>query len=233
MIFPCNADFTYPTIEPQLYHQGQILGNPAPAKSSVRIWNKDQIESLFKTTKYYSMLTNKPLESLRFEDFTVIGAYYGVSPLKCMKKIREICVTGSLAAGAWSGSEDEYLVKLVNSDLKKWGKIAELLNKNIHNSMKIRSGKQCKERWVNHLDPNMKRDKWTQEEDLAILKLHKTMGHQWSKISKIIGNRTDSAIKNRVKSLVNKQKQDLDARMGQEVSLEGLIEKLELGLSKN
>ena len=233
MIFPCNTNFTYPTIEPQLFQQGQILINPAPAKSPARIWNKDQIENLFKTAKYYSLLSNKPLESLRFEDFTVIGAYFGVSPLKCMKKIREICVSGSLAAGAWSESEDEYLVQLINSSLRKWGKISELLNKKIHNSMRIRSGKQCKERWVNHLDPNMKRDKWTQEEDLAILKLNKTMGHQWSKISKIIGNRTDSAIKNRVKSLINKQRQDLDARMGKKVSLDELIGKIEQGLDKD
>ena len=37
--------------------------------------------------------------------------------------------------------------------------MSETLNNSIHFGMKIRSGKQCKERWVNHLDPNMKKDK--------------------------------------------------------------------------
>lgn len=233
MLFSQYCDFYSPTLQAELINQEPVLPNSPSPKPGTRVWNKEQTENLFKTAKYYSELCGRPLESLRFEDFTVIGAYFGVSPLKCIKKIREICVTGSLAAGAWSDSEDQYLIQIVNSCSLKWGKVAELINKQIHGKMKIRSGKQCKERWVNHLDPNMKRDKWTPEEDINILKLHRAMGHKWSNISKIVGNRTDSAIKNRVKSLMNKQKQELDSRMGQNTSLDALIEKLELGLSKS
>ncbi len=36
-----------------------------------------------------------------------------------------------------------------------------------------RIGKQCRERWHNHLNPNIKKERWTDEEDLAIIEAHK------------------------------------------------------------
>lgn len=35
-----------------------------------------------------------------------------------------------------------------------------------------RVGKQCRERWHNHLDPTIKKEKWTKEEDETILRMH-------------------------------------------------------------
>ena len=43
-----------------------------------------------------------------------------------------------------------------------------------------RIGKQCRERWHNHLNPDIRKDAWTQEEDDVILQAHKTMGNRWS-----------------------------------------------------
>ena len=36
-----------------------------------------------------------------------------------------------------------------------------------------RAGKQCRERWHNHLNPDIKREKWTEEEDKVIIEMHK------------------------------------------------------------
>jgi hypothetical protein len=36
-----------------------------------------------------------------------------------------------------------------------------------------RIGKQCRERWHNHLNPEIKKDRWTEEEDDAIIEAHK------------------------------------------------------------
>lgn len=180
-----------------------------PTKSLKRTWNKAIIKKLYIASQKYCELKDLTLEQLKLEDFNTISLEVSQSPLNCMKKIREILETKSLAPGAWSQSEDDLLVKTYTMKSEKWGHIADFLNKVIHNGMKIRSGKQCKERWVNHLDSCMKKDKWTEEEDLRLLELHRHLGNKWCEISRILGNRTDSSIKNRLKSLVNKQKQEL------------------------
>jgi hypothetical protein len=37
-----------------------------------------------------------------------------------------------------------------------------------------RTGKQCRERWHNHLDPSIKKSTWTREEDKILIDAHKT-----------------------------------------------------------
>lgn len=212
--------FNYPPSESLNFSE------PKSSKVQKRVWTKSQVEHLYETVKHYTSISCKPIDSLTIEDFTVISVYFNRSPIKCMKKIREISVTGSLAPGAWSSSEDDCLRHLITLNLKKWGMVADRLNQEIHNNIKIRSGKQCKERWVNHLNPNMKKDKWTPAEDLEALKLYKVLGNKWCEISRILGNRTDSSIKNRVKSLMTKQKQDLNFSSDTESVIDLLIDKL-------
>jgi myb proto-oncogene protein len=38
------------------------------------------------------------------------------------------------------------------------------------------TGKQCRERWHNQLDPNIKKDGWSEEEDLILLHAHTELG---------------------------------------------------------
>ena len=47
-----------------------------------------------------------------------------------------------------------------------------------------RVGKQCRERWHNHLDPGITRDKWTLEEDKQLMNLYLEHGKKWSLIAK-------------------------------------------------
>lgn len=49
-----------------------------------------------------------------------------------------------------------------------------------------RSGKQCRLRWCNQIDPSIKHDAWTDKEDATILRAHKALGSRWTEISKLL-----------------------------------------------
>ena len=145
------------------------------------------------------------MEELDVTDFAEVCR----SPRKCMNKLMEIQVSGTLRSGVWGPEEDSLLKQMLLDQKKKWGAIAAAINTAFHKGVKVRTGKQCKERWNNHINPLIDRGGWTEAEDLKLLENYKRLGNRWSVIARELANRTDSSIKNRVKSLLNRERQDV------------------------
>ncbi|XP_030485058.2 transcription factor MYB106 [Cannabis sativa] len=59
-----------------------------------------------------------------------------------------------------------------------------------------RCGKSCRLRWTNYLRPDIKRGKFSLQEEQTIIQLHALLGNRWSAIATHLAKRTDNEIKN-------------------------------------
>ena len=193
-----------------------------------RIWNKRNTEILYRKSKKASGILQKPIDEFSEEDLVHIARELKRTPLQCITKLREIILSGTLQAGKWSAEEDNLLIQMVEQNAR-WGVISKRLSNEFHKGAQVRSGKRCKERWCNHLNPTIYKGPWTPQDDLKLVKLIQQHGKQWSIISQSIPERTVNSIKNRFKSMLNKEHQQLNSLDSQSILIR-IIDKLTLEL---
>ena len=81
---------------------------------------------------------------------------------QCLHRWTKVLKPG-LVKGPWTKDEDVVVIDMVNRHgigNVKWSVIASKLPGRV--------GKQCRERWFNHLDPTIKKGAWDVEEDRVI-----------------------------------------------------------------
>ena len=118
------------------------------------------------------------------------------NPVQCLHRWTKILQPG-LIKGPWTMEEDKKLHEWVQMEgPKKWSMCSDFITG--------RSGKQCRERWFNTLNPNVKKGNWSIEEDYFIFSFISENGSKWSKIAAQFEGRTENSIKNRFYSTLRR-----------------------------
>ncbi|KAI7822394.1 pre-mRNA splicing factor component-domain-containing protein [Gamsiella multidivaricata] len=111
-----------------------------------------------------------------------------------------------IKGGVWKNTEDEILKAAVSKYGKnQWSRISSLLVR--------KTASQCKARWMEWLDPSIRKTEWSKEEDERLLHLAKLMPTQWRTIAPIVG-RTASQCLERYQKLLDDAEQQAESELG-------------------
>jgi hypothetical protein len=86
----------------------------------------------------------------------------------------------------WTAIEDNRLLAAIHRyGTDDWRLVASFVGSN-------RSRGQCSQRWFRGLDPRISRGRWTEDEEVELLRLVREHGDRsWIRISNALGNRSD------------------------------------------
>ncbi|GFP83965.1 transcription factor myb39 [Phtheirospermum japonicum] len=100
------------------------------------------------------------------------------------------CDKSGLKKGPWTPEEDQKLIDYIQKNgYGNWRTLPK-------NAGLQRCGKSCRLRWTNYLRPDIKRGRFSFEEEETIIQLHSVLGNKWSAIAARLPGRTDNEIKN-------------------------------------
>lgn len=145
------------------------------------VWN-EQLDKKLRTI----------IENMEYKKWEIASKNLNIPPKLCQSRYNNLVSSKEKKPSKkspWTDEEDKILMSVVEKyGPANWSELAKHLAG--------RNGKQCRERWYNCLDPNIKSGPWAQEEDELIIRSVQEIGTKWSEIAKKLPGRTSNAIKN-------------------------------------
>ncbi|ETI31208.1 hypothetical protein F441_21673 [Phytophthora nicotianae CJ01A1] len=123
----------------------------------------------------------------------------GRTDVQCLHRWNKVLKPG-LIKGPWTPEEDRILTSLIT----RYG-VGKIRWCDLALHLPGRIGKQCRERWCNHLDSRIRKGQWTPEEDDMVFRWQQKLGNKWSEIAKLLPGRTENAVKNRFNSAARRK----------------------------
>mmetsp|Transcript_10347 Transcript_10347/g.11884 ORF Transcript_10347/g.11884 Transcript_10347/m.11884 type:complete len:452 (+) Transcript_10347:108-1463(+) len=189
---------------------GKKLGRKGikTSKKSPRFWLPEEQAVLLKAVEKFRRKDNK-IDWSRVASFVTQnfhGTKEGRTQKECSQRFERVS-NPKLKKGKWSKEEDDQLRQAVRDQLANSEGNQNIRWHEIMKKVPTRSGKQCRERWLNYLSPSVERRKeWTREEETLLLKLAGKYPRKWAQIARAMEGRTENMVKVKYNSLVNKSK---------------------------
>jgi len=175
-------------------HEGR-LGKSKKCKSNL-IFNIRKIKNQKKWTRDEDEMLISLAEQFNEKHWKEISKrFVKKNSLQCFSRYKRI--RPGIVKGSWKREEDMRIMDLVTRHGKSWSKISKILS--------TRNGKQIRDRFINVLDPEIRKGKFTDDEDRKLIALFKQYGPKWATIAKYYANRTADMIKNRFHSSIKKK----------------------------
>ncbi|CAH8360711.1 unnamed protein product [Eruca vesicaria subsp. sativa] len=188
LLLSMKSEMKAPNVTQEGNKKGSHGRTCGPARRSTKgQWTAEEDEVLCKAVERFQGKNWKKIAEC-FKDRTDV---------QCLHRWQKV-LNPELVKGPWSKEEDDTIIALVEKyGPTKWSTISQQLPGRI--------GKQCRERWHNHLNPGINKNAWTQEEELTLIRAHQIYGNKWAELTKFLPGRSDNSIKNHWNSAVKKK----------------------------
>lgn len=133
--------------------------------------------------------------------------------------VRSLEISNFYAYKKWTSIEDNILRKaILYYGPKNWQQISYCLDG--------RNNSQCFHRWMKGINPKIKRNKWSFEEDLTLGVALRIYGNKkWSKIANHLNGRTDIQCRERFCNILDPNLEEVEWKSAEDIKLLSLYEK--------